>query len=296
MLPYIIRRLSAANIKCGITTNGFSAIFLYENNLEEFMLVNDWDFSLDAPCREEHDKNRNTKGLFEQVIKAIKICKANDRQCSIVIAGMKSNLSKKALDGFVELTKKYNTEMRINLLKPTRPEHFEMFPSAQQVYEAFDYLSKKMDVVSVSEPAIITQYGGSSNGCPCGSSSFRIRSKINGRVPVTPCVYLDLDAGDILTESIDDIVNSSVFTEFLSRKKEIPNKCKEMNCDLMNDCRGGCSARTLLVTRNANDVDPYCPYKWNYNLKEKPAFAETDCEHVRVHENYLCTWIGKPKI
>lgn len=297
-LPYILKRLSQANIRCGITTNGFSSNYLFENYRDVFELVNDWDFSLDSHCRLEHDNNRRCAGLFDLVIKSIKICKENKRPCSIVIAGMKSNLTKESINGFITLAEELDTELRINLLKPTQPEHFALMPSPEQAYETFDYLSEKMDFISLSEPVLATQMGVSLNGCPCGTNSFRIRAKVNNRVPVTPCVYLDLDGGDILTESIDDIVNSGVFTNFINRNIKLPRKCIEAKCNVVNQCRGGCSARTLLVTNNTDEVDPYCAFiaKAGIGINATPNFVnKNENSQVRVHENYLCTWIGKPK-
>ena len=111
----------------------------------------------------------------------------------LVIAGMKFNLTKSSLDGFLAMAKRYDVELRINLLKPVQKAHFALLPSVEQVYDAFDYLTNNTDFVSLSEPVIAAQMGVPTNGCPCGVSSFRIRSKINNRVPVTPCVYLDLE-------------------------------------------------------------------------------------------------------
>lgn len=298
MLPYIIKRLYDENVFSGITTNGFTMMHLYENYRKEYMMVNDWDFSLDAPCKAEHDGNRNKSGLFDMVIRAIELCKRNNKPCSIVIAGMQSNLNKESLHAFLLLSKKYDTELRINLLKPVEKEHFKLLPSMEQVYEAFQYFTENTDFISLNEPVIAAQMGIPSTGCPCGIHSFRIRSKIDGRVPITPCVYLDIDAGDILTSSIDAIVNSEIFKNFTKRALLLPSKCREINCDILEQCRGGCSARTLLVTNDINEPDPYCVF-----LKQiqriplpKPIFVHKDeHDHVRVHENYLCTWIGKPK-
>lgn len=298
MLPFIIKRLHNAHIKCGITTNGFTMLYLFRHHFQEFMMVNDWDFSLDSPCRELHDKNRNCKGLYDSVIKAITLCKHYKKPCSIVIAGMKSNLDKTSLDGFIALAKHYNTELRINLLRPTQLEHFALFPTKEQVYTAYSYLSKNMDFISLSEPAIAAQLNVATTGCPCGTNSFRIRAKVGSRVPVTPCVYLDYDAGDILTQSIDEIVHSSVFKEFNRRKEQLPANCKSLNCDLIEQCRGGCAARTILVTNNPDETDPYCIYSGNQCSElsgNAITLKKSSDEHIRVHENYLCTWIGRPK-
>lgn len=83
--------------------------------------------------------------------------------------------------------------------------------------------------------------------------------------------------GDILTSSIDDIVKSSVFTDFKKRNLSFPQKCKEMNCEVIDQCRGGCNARTFLVTNDMNEPDPYCIY----NMPNKTQNAEHSHLHTK---------------
>jgi MoaA/NifB/PqqE/SkfB family radical SAM enzyme len=214
-LPYIIDRLYERNIICGITTNGFTEKYLYENHFDTFMKVNDWDFSLDAPCSKEHNKNRNVSNAFEMVLEGLDICTKHKRLKSIVVAGMHTNLKPDVLNQFITLAQKYEADFRINILKPTEEHHKTLLPSVEKIYESMDWLLEKMDMVCMSESIFASQVGIGCNGSPCGEKSFRIRTKINGRVPITPCVYLDLDAGDILSESIDSIVSGAVFSCFI---------------------------------------------------------------------------------
>ncbi len=297
-LPYIINTLTEHDIVCGITTNGFTAKYLYEHHFDVFMKVNDWDFSLDAPCSELHNRNRGVSNAFEMVIEGLKLCEQHNRQKSIVVAGMKNNFNKEIMSQFLNIARKYNAEFRINILKPTEAIHEELKPSIKQVYEIFNYLFENTDIVCLSESVLASQVGIQTQGCPCGTNSFRIRSKVNGRVPITPCVYLDMDAGDILTQEIDDIVSSDVFKRFNARKEKVPTKCHELKCERIEECRGGCTARTLLMTGEMDNPDPYCPLL-NENeicsLGNRKISKELGTDKVRVHENYLCTWIGKSK-
>lgn len=70
------------------------------------------------------------------------------------------------------------------------------------------------------------------------------------------------------------------------------------NCKYLETCRGGCSASTLLIKGSLDSVSPYCPLEH----EEIGQFADpglqihyTENDIVRVHENYLCTWIGDVK-
>ncbi len=298
-LPYIIRRLTEAGIICGITTNGFTAHYLHQNHYDAFMAINDWDFSLDSPIRELHNQNRNVRNAFEEVIRGIELCIKNDRPRSIVVAGMNWNIDPDNLAKFLELATRLDAELRINLLKPVEKHHFQLLPDIYQVYNAFNYLFENTDLITLSEPILAVQAGIAAQGCHCGIDSFRIQSKINGRVPVTPCIYVDLDGGDLLTSSIDEIVNSDVFKRFNQRSEIYPSKCRQINCPVIDQCKGGCTARALLFTGEYDAPDPYCPYFATdtsaFNLHRPQKTEEDHGEKIRVHENYLCTWIGSPK-
>ncbi len=299
MLPYIITRFNDAGIICGITTNGFTAHYLHEHHHDVFMMVNDWDFSMDSPFEDEHNSNRSVCDSYELILSGLKLCSEYNRPKSIVIAGMKWNMEERYLDSFLELAVTYDTELRINTLKPIEPHHFDLLPETSKVYDAFKYLFENTNLITLGESVFAAQAGLPASGCACGLHSLRIQSKKNNRVPVTPCVYLSMDGGDILTQELDEIVNSETFKKFNERREYIPSKCREINCDILESCRGGCYARTVLMYEDTNYPDPYCPYA----AKEKgiglcsipKVVKEDDSKGIRVHENYLCTWIGEPK-
>ena len=68
MLPYIIEKFYNANIKAGVTTNGYTAQHLYHNYFKQFLMVNDWDFSLDSPYKEKHNANRKSQDAYDNVL------------------------------------------------------------------------------------------------------------------------------------------------------------------------------------------------------------------------------------
>jgi len=202
------------------------------------------------------------------------------------------------LSALLRLAKKIGTEIRINTLRPTTPSHLSFFPSITQFYESFIYLLKNTSSTIIREPLIAALYKVKIEGSPCGIYSMRILSKRNdGCVPVSPCVYLNQFAtGNILKEKIATLSNHKPFKEMRKRYEKLPTFCK--NCEYKETCRGGCAARALLVKRSLNKPDPYC-FKL---LKEKRIIAAlqnlpelvVEKGEQRVHQNYLCTWAGKP--
>lgn len=297
LLPYIVRRLHEAGLPVGLTTNGVSFTWMDTHHHDELMMINDIDFSLDSPYEAEHDLNRGSK-LYQLVIGAVQRARALGIDCSVIACGMKENFTPEYLAAWLALTKMLDCELRINTLKPIEPSLLAQMPDAAQFYDGFAFLMNNTHCVTLGESCVTAFTETGSTGCPCGTSSFRINAKTaDGRVPISPCVYMhDLKAGDLLQDDIRDIVQSEQFRSFAARRNEIPAACKSSGCDFLESCRGGCSARSYLVHGDLQSKDPYCPQehldaRGRPDLPVRPAIG---CDHgIRVHDNYLCTWIGE---
>ena len=299
LLQYILKELTKRNIKVGITTSGISLIALKNVYPECLKLLNDVDISLDSPYEKEHNENRGGD-VYKYAIEALEICKKNDIKSGIIMSAMNWNFTKDRIDALLELAKKYDSNIRFNLLKPIQPKHFQLIPSKEQVLENYKYLFKKCDTVELSEPTLSGLVDNNKiRGCACGIYSMRINSITpDGKIPVSPCVYMhDYRVGDLLTDDIFDIVNSEQFNSFKIRKEnyEKIEGCKD--CDKAEICRGGCFAMAYTCKKcetGKKDLyarDPFCfkEINFNDNIEYKKG------EKQLVHENYLCTWIGKPK-
>jgi len=293
MLPYIIEQLHERDIPVGITTNGTTAIELAERWPEQFAMINDWDVSLDSPFRVEHNKNRGAE-LYDVALQALDLCKQYHKTHAIIMCGMRWNTDRPHLDAFIELARTYDAELRINTLKPTEPHHFREVPSPEQYFEAFSYLLSKTTPAVLGESTLHGITSQASTGCPCGSASLRINSKTpQGTVPVSPCVYLhDFKVGDLLKEDLGSIVNSPQFVALRRRNEQLPSGC-DKDCTYASACKGGCAARAYLMRGSLDQRDPYCPLE--QQGLAKLTLPSIQHEGTRVHENYLCTWIGKPK-
>ena len=298
LLPYIIEKTTKAGIKIGITTNGISAVYLHQNFHDIFHLVNDWDVSLDSPFKMEHNANRGTD-IYDLAIEALDVCTEEKVPKAIITCLMNWNSDISRLSGFLQLGKKHEAEFRINTLRPTDPWHHPLLPTVEQFYKTFSYLINETDQVVMGEPILAALCGVESDGCPCGTYSMRITSKsVNKKISITPCVYLHSHkVGDILQDNVSELLNSHQFEEIRHRREEIPEFCHESDCDYLERCRGGCAARALLITGDINNPDPYCSQLAERNGYKIPAFPQVEVGHhgIRVHENYLCTWIGNPK-
>lgn len=302
LLPYIIRRLHQRGILVGLTTSGISAIYLEEDYPQEFSLLNDIDISLDSPYPEEHNRNRGA-ALYSQAIKSLAKASEYGIDRTIVMCAMNWNFTPDRIRALVKTAKQFGANVRINTIKPVEPEHMDLILSPEQFYEGFSLLMEFCDSTDLGEPplATVTDYD-HAKGCPCGRTSFRIHSVTpDGKIPVSPCVYLhDYKSGDLMEDELADIIRSPQFQTLRRRNAhpEVIPGCS--NCSLIERCRGGCASRSYLHHTHQTGEralfvkDPYCP-KDHPTDNTFPQNPQIDQQVVLVHKDYLCTWIGKPR-
>ncbi len=302
LLHYIIERLAGAGIKVGLTTAGITLVQLVRHHPEAARRLNDVDVSLDSPFAEEHDRNRGAR-LYPQAIEALEICGRLGVDRSIIMCGMSWNFTPRHLRALVSVARRHQAHVRINPLKPVEPGHAASALEPGQYYAGFSLLMDLCDPVDLGEPPLATmmRFQGA-RGCPCGRTSLRIHSITpEGRVPVSPCVYLhDYKVGDLATDELYDIVRSPQFRSFRQRNANphvIPG-CE--GCPVLDFCRGGCAARSYLHHAHATGErslfqrDPYCPVEIAPG-DPFPVEPRLPRDMVLVHRDYLCTWIGTPK-
>lgn len=299
LLPYIINETTKRGLKVGITTMGLTAILLEKHYNEEFVKMNDIDVSIDSPIEEEHNQNRG-KNVFQFAIKTLELCNQYNKPCSIVMCAMKWNFTPDRIIKLVELAHKYNANVRINMLKPTEKKHIDMMPSKKQIYEGYKCLIQNCDVLDASDPILAGFYDNNVvNGCSCGISSLRINSiTCDGKIPVSPCVYMhNHKVGNLLEDDILDIINHDNFKAFKERKENYDQieACK--GCKSLDICRGGCAAASYWYhhhTENSDSMfnqDPYCIMEYDDGTEKGITYKK---QKNLVHQNYLCTWIGRP--
>lgn len=303
LLPYIIEKLYKNNYKIGITTSGITIINLKKFAPETLQYINDVDISIDHYIEKLHNDNRGAD-VYKLGLEALKIVKEEKIDRSIIMCAMKWNFTIDNLKGMLELCKKYDANIRFNVLKPLEKYHMDLCLSAQQFYDGYQFLLNYCDTIDITEPRLsaITKKAKTVN-CPCGTSSLRIHSITEeGVVYVSPCIYLhDFKVGDLLKDDILDIVNSQPFKEMRKRnylKKNIKG-CEQ--CEWQEFCGGGCAAQAYLVeywktgrrTLNVKEID--CLKEQNKEIHLDNFNLLKNEDKNLVHQNYLCTWIGRVK-
>ena len=305
LLPYIIERLTREGIYVGMTTSGVSLIQLERLNPEALSVLNDIDISFDSPFAPEHNANRGAS-LYGQALRALEICQKYNIDHTIIMCAMTWNFSENHIDGILDIARSHNAHIRINPMKPIERAHMRHLPDTRMFYEGFSRLLSACDQVDLGEPLLASVAGYPGKGCPCGRSSFRIHSITpDGKVPVSPCVYLhDYKVGDLLIDDVHDIVLSPQFRSFRRRNANPSEVDGCAGCQWLETCRGGCAARSYLHHLHETGMrslfvrDPYCVREY-ISGESLPPFPECPTlpeDKILVHRDYLCTWIGKPRL
>lgn len=299
LLPYIINHLNDLNIKVGLTTSGISLVAIEKYFPEILCKINDIDVSIDSPYKDEHNKNRG-KNVFNLAIEALNICEKYNIDCSIVMCAMKWNSTEDRVIKLINLAKKHNANIRINMLKPIEKKHMDLMPSNEQIYNIYKILIKDCFTIEMSDPILAGSFDNDKvSGCSCGISSLRINSiTADGKIPLSPCVYMHhFQIGDLLKDNILDIISSKEFLVFKERNINYKNIEGCEDCAKLDVCRGGCAASSYWYNyhktgeKSMYKKDPYCFIE----RKEEKTQLEFRKNKSLVHQNYLCTWIGKPK-
>jgi len=302
MLPYIVDSLVSKNIKVGLTSSGITVVQLEKNYKDTLLQLNDIDISLDSPYEDEHNNNRGAN-LFQQALNALQICQENNIDRSIIICAMNWNFTDDRVKALVDIAREHDANVRINTLRPVESRHMNDAMLPEQFYKGFSLLMSLCSPIDLSEPPIaaVTNFE-HAKGCPCGRTSFRIHSITpDGKIPVSPCVYLhDYKVGDLTQDNLQDIVKTPQFQSF-RRRNAHPESVKGCeDCPFVESCRGGCASRSYLFNlhntgeRSLFVKDPYCLKEVNLvdEFPQEPKLIE---DTTMVHKDYLCTWIGKPK-
>lgn len=300
LLPYILERLHSSGIDVGITTSGISLVIMKELFPESLNLLNDVDISFDSPYEDEHNNNRGSD-IYKYAIEALEICNDRGIQSGIIMCAMNWNFTEDRLESLVKIAQRYNSTVRINLLKPVETRHSSLLPSFEQVVKGYEFLFNCCDIVDLSEPTLARIAGNSAvSGCSCGTNSLRINSiSPEGKIMVSPCVYMhDFRVGDLLTEDILDIINSEEFAAFDFRKNNYKKIEGCADCENAPICRGGCFAMAYTYEKLKKGTssllarDPYCTKAITNAFCD---FSFSTSPINLVHQNYLCTCILKPR-
>lgn len=218
--------------------------------------------SIDGTTSSVHDKFRNMEGSFDRAIKALE--NLHSAGVKTTMSSVISKINYKDFTGFYDIAKENHvSQLYLHNFKCTgkgfeNRDEFDLTPSEWKAFysEALLYKSSNKDIeISFDDPvmAALDDYQRNSlvKGSTCGKVSLHIRP--NG--DITPCGFIDIVIGNVLTDSLKEVWNGSEVL-YKMRHKEPQSKCK--SCDSYEECVGGCTARALALTGDINNPDPHC--------------------------------------
>jgi len=256
----ILRYLRDRQIKTTITSNGYSAAALSDDELRFF---HDVEFSLDFPTRNEQDAFRgagNWRLIFEQIDR----CRHLGVNVTVTAVMMSINYDK--LGDVARLAAERGAPLRVNVYQPVKTDAFTL--SYEQFWEGFRRLFDASDLIACNEPIVRAVMGLGGSRCGCGVQTVRVTP----RGEVLPCVYWPgrtLGLAD-LKRLGERIIESEPFEQM----RHLPAFCH--TCEFADSCGGGCPGRRMLRGR-MDQPDEYCPFARGETVRlEYRAAAERD--------------------
>ncbi len=237
-------------------------------------------FSLDFPDSLRYDESRGFKGLYDNLLKSIKIAKETGIRTSICTTITKRNFGD--ISDIYDLSLKLGVdEYRLMRLMPCGISNdkyselsiqFEEYVSLIELL-ADKYLSLNQPIlIDVEEPYYVVE---NILKKPCLKDIIYYRGCLQGEAvcsitadgKIIPCPvgnYMKFIAGDIRNDDLLKVwKNSPIFKYFRDVKSiSICDSCKYSAI-----CKGGCRCAAYGCYGELNAPDPICPLSRNYNLK-----------------------------
>jgi radical SAM protein with 4Fe4S-binding SPASM domain len=238
----ILAYLRAQPVKLTITSNGYSAAVLSDDELRAF---HDVEFSLDYPTEEEQDAQRGP-GNWGLIHRQAGRCAGFGVPVTIVAVMMKSNYTR--LAEVARVAKKFGAPLRVNVYQAVRTDLYAL--TYEEYWEGFRALFAKTEVIAVGEPLVRAMAGLPPLPGGCGVSTVRVTP----RGTTQPCVYW-AGAGEPLAGLLSlgvEILNTDGFAQ----ARSLPEICG--SCEFREACHGGCAGRRRLQGA-LPEPDAYCP-------------------------------------
>ncbi|MDY0390416.1 MAG: radical SAM protein [Desulfobulbus oligotrophicus] len=253
--------------------------------------------SLDGATAEVHDDFRNQPGAFSGVMNAIRLF--NEHSIDFLINSSFTQRNKEEAPRIYQLVKKLGaTAWYLFMIVPTgRGENIlaELIP-ADEYEEMLNWhydMEKEEDELLV-RPTCAPQYyrlvlqrskaegerfkrrslsfsTGGSKGCLAGQLICLI--DVDGNV--LPCSYFPLAAGNLQTQSFQDIWENSKLMLDMRNFSGYKGNCGR--CEYVGVC-GGCRARAYALTGDYLAGEPFCNHVPGRHLSQPGAPTQTTCE------------------
>lgn len=218
--------------------------------------------SIDSADSGTHDLFRRKPGSFKMAVHAARLLR--ERNIPLSISSVICRINKDDFPALVDLARElgaYTIDLHNFKCSGMGGLNREMLDLAPEEWRAFYERAVPMrdsvrDIDIAFDDPILSLLGAEDRnrlvaGSVCGKLSLYI--KPNGEI--TPCGFIPVTVGHILTDDFGQLWNESKVLDHL-RNKSATGKCS--GCAKFSSCLGGCTARAYAVHGAYDSPDPHC--------------------------------------
>ena len=266
----IVEVIKASKKLAPLTILNTNSLLLTEDLLNDLIDagLNYIQVSLDG-IEEKHDYIRG-KGTYKKTIEKMRLINKYKDKIHLHINSVVSKVNLDSMEEFAhQILDVENIDVQIFGYKRFIPSNVLKDTSAlgkdglKKMYKNLEYLQEKykdktriasdMPMKNIYQQErvkeIMNKYNLECAGCSAGVNGISIRN--DGTV--TPCTLLYISCGNILTDSLEDILKNVDMVKIINRK--LKGKCR--NCNYKKIC-GGCRAAAYQITGDFLEEDPEC--------------------------------------
>jgi GeoRSP system radical SAM/SPASM protein len=218
--------------------------------------------SIDSTRPEVHDAFRNTPGSHARALAAAKYLK--DEGVRLTISSVICRINHHEFEELVAQAKALGAE-QISLhnykctgMGMTNKDELDLSPE-----EWLDFYMKAIAVraketgirISMDDPITASIHKAPEQSIVKGSTCGKLSLNIRANGDVTPCGFIPVVIGNLLTDDLKDLWDHSNVLDRMRNKKP-KEKC--LTCKHYEDCLGGCTARAYAMTGDFDSPDPHC--------------------------------------
>lgn len=218
--------------------------------------------SVDSADPETHDAFRRMPGSFEKAVRAARLLR--ERNVPLTISSVICKVNHRGFHALVSLAKELGARtidlhnFKCSGMGGLNKEKLDLSPSEWKAfYEAAVPLrdSEKGIEIAFDDP-ILSLLGEEEKGkLVAGSVCGKLSLYIGPDGAITPCGFIPVTIGNILTDDFAKVWRESKVLERL-RNKPATGKCS--GCAKFSSCLGGCTARAYAVYASYDAPDPHC--------------------------------------
>ncbi len=257
----ITRYATAEGLNVSMNSNGWLLDYATAQELKEagFKSVG---ISIDSATGASHDEFRNMPGSFEKATAALDALHAAGVRTTM--SSVISRINFREFHALLDLAREHHVEqVYLHNFKCSgrgfkNREDLDLTPQEWKDFylEALQVKNETKDLlISFDDPVIASLPGYQDDSLVKGSSCGKLSLHLRPNGDITPCGFIPLVVGNILSDDFEDLwYNSPVLTAM--RNKEAKGKCQ--GCGSYQDCLGGCTARAFATTGDLSEPDPHC--------------------------------------